>query len=128
MTEDSEQSLYSRLGGRHAIAAIVADLVDRMRTDHRLGRFWGIVAAPTRMKLAVDFLCEVSGGPRCYTGRNMRTAHAGLRIDMEDYVAFERHLQATLAKFTVPPRETGEVMAFISTLEAEVVEKQEITS
>jgi hemoglobin len=124
MGKESQSFVYTRLSGREVISAVVADLVERMRTDDRLGRFWGIAAAPTRMKLAVDFLCEVTGGPSCYMGRNMKTAHAGLGIDAKDYLAFTGHLKATLAKFSVSAQESNEIMAFISSLESEIVENR----
>ncbi|MGO9062100.1 MAG: group I truncated hemoglobin [Candidatus Binataceae bacterium] len=62
-------------------------------------------------------------GPTFYLGRNMKTAHAGMGITGEDYAAFNRHLAATLEKFNVPQREKDEVMAFVSSLEPEIVEK-----
>ena len=53
----------------------------------------------------------------------MKTSHAGMGIDAEDYAAFARNLAVTLAKFNVPQTETGEVMAFLASLEPEIVEK-----
>jgi hemoglobin len=75
------------------------------------------------MGLAVDFISAAAGGPTLYRGRDMKTAHARLGIDAEDYAAFKRHLEVTLDNFKVPPRETNEVMAFISSFEAQIVEK-----
>jgi hypothetical protein len=40
-----------------------------------------------------------------------------------DYAAFTRHLAATLDKFKVPEPELGQVLAFIASLESQIVEK-----
>jgi hemoglobin len=122
-----QKSLYSRLGGYDAIAAVVDDLLPRLQSDPRLARFWSSPrSADTNRRerqLAIDFIAAAAGGPTFYLGRDMKTSHAGMGIDAEDYAAFARNLGATLAKFNVPQTETAEVMAFLASLEAEIVEK-----
>jgi hemoglobin len=128
MVDMAEQkSLYSRLGGYDAIAAVVDDLLPRLQSDQLLVRFWSSPrSADTNRRerqYAIDFIAAAAGGPTFYLGRDMKTAHAGMGIDAEDYAAFGRHLGAVLAKFNVPPAETAEVMAFLASLEAEIIEK-----
>ncbi len=121
-----KDSLYSRLGGYDAIAAVVDDLLPRLRDDTRLRRFWtsprSIDTNNRERQLTVDFISAAAGGPTFYLGRYMKTAHKGMGIDQEDYAAFKRHLADTLEKFGVPARERNDVMAFISSLENEIVE------
>jgi hemoglobin len=125
--ETSEKSLYARLGGYDAIAAVVDDLIPRLQSDPRLARFWSsprsVESNRRERQMAVDFICASAGGPTFYLGRDMKTGHAGMGITAQDYTAFKRHLAATLDKFKVPPRENGEVMAFIDSLQADIVEK-----
>jgi hemoglobin len=120
-------SLYSRLGGYDAVAAVVDDLLPRLRKDPRLQRFWSSPRSRTsedhERQMAVDFIAAAAGGPTIYLGRDMKTAHAGMGIDGEDYAAFKRNVAATLEKFSVPARERDEVMAFVASLEADVVGK-----
>jgi truncated hemoglobin YjbI len=52
----------------------------------------------------------------------MKLAHDGMGITKEDYAAFMRCLSATLDTFAVPEPERGEVVAFITSLEAQIVE------
>jgi hemoglobin len=127
MAQTSENTLYARLGGYDAIAAVVDDLIPRLQSDPCLARFWSSPRSAEsnrrERQMAVDFICASAGGPTFYLGRDMKTGHAGMGITAEDYAAFKRHLGATLEKFKVAPRETGEVMGFVSSLEADIVEK-----
>jgi hemoglobin len=122
----SKDSLYSRLGSYDAIAAVVDDLLPRLREDPLLRRFWtsprSTDTSNRERQLAVDFLTAAAGGPTLYLGRDMKTSHKGMGISKSDYSAFERHLVATLAKFKVPERECNEVLAFIASLESDIVE------
>ena len=52
----------------------------------------------------------------------MKLVHEGMGITKEDYAAFMRCLSATLDTFTVPEPERGEVIAFVTSLEPEIVE------
>jgi hemoglobin len=120
-------SLYSRLGGYDAIAAVVDDLLPRLRKDPRLQRFWSSPRSRAsndhERQMALDFIAASAGGPTIYLGRDMKTAHTDMGIDAEDYDAFKRNLAATLEKFKVPARERDDVMGFISSLQADIVEK-----
>jgi hemoglobin len=123
----AKDSLYSRLGGYDAIAAVVDDLLVRLRDDPRLRRFWmsprSTDSNNRERQLAVDFIAAAAGGPTFYLGRDMKASHKGMGIDRKDYAAFTRHLGDTLAKFNVAERERGDVMAFIASLEKDIVEK-----
>ena len=79
----SQKTLYERLGGYDAIAAVANDLLPRLQTDTQLGRFWqhrGEDGVRREKQLLIDFLCSCAGGPMYYTGRDMKTAHKGMQI------------------------------------------------
>lgn len=121
----SEQTLYSRLGGYDAIAAVCSDLLPRLQGDPGLGRFWAHRADDSlarEMQLLVDFLCAQAGGPMYYTGRDMKIAHTGMKISDADWAAFQGHLNATLDKFDLPEAERNDVLAFIDSTRADIVE------
>src|SRR5205807_2901739 len=105
----TKDSLYSRLGGYDAIAAVVDDLLPRLRDDPLLRRFWTSPRSTDsnnrERQLAVDFISAAAGGPTFYLGRDMKTSHKGMGINQEDYAAFKKHLAAILEKFKVPERE-----------------------
>ncbi|MBM3999639.1 MAG: group 1 truncated hemoglobin [Planctomycetes bacterium] len=125
MPVSSEASLYTRLGGYDAVAAVCDDLLIRLRADALLGRFWrnrGEDGIRREKQLLVDFLCASAGGPMYYTGRDMALSHKGMRVSEADWMAFLGHLNATLAKFQVPARETADVLGFIDSTKRDIVE------
>jgi len=121
----SEKSLYERLGGYDAIFAVTNDLLDRMEKDPQLGRFWqhrGEDGVKRERQLIVDFLCASSGGPLYYKGRDMKLSHKGMRISESDWTVFLNHADATLKAFNVPQAEYDEVVAFVQSTKADIVE------
>ncbi len=121
----NETSLYARLGGYDAIAAVAENLLPRLMADEALGRFWahrGEDGIRREGQLLIDFLCDRAGGPLYYTGRDMLVSHKGMRISDSDWTAFISHLEATLDHFEVPAPERAEVLAFIDSTRTDIVE------
>ena len=119
------KTLYARLGGYDAIAAVADNLLPRLMSDARLGRFWahrGEDGIRREKQLLIDFLCHSAGGPLLYTGRDMKTAHKGMQISEDDWSVFLGHVHATLDEFRVPGAEKEAVIGFIQSLKADVVE------
>ena len=121
----NETSLYARLGGYDAIAAVAENLLPRLMADEALGRFWahrGEDGIRREGQLLIDFLCDRAGGPLYYTGRDMLVSHKGMRISDSDWTAFISPLEATLDHFEVPAPERAEVLAFIDSTRTDIVE------
>ena len=121
----SDKTLYQRLGGYDAIAAVAGDLLPRLQGDPQLGRFWdnrGDDGVAREGQLLVDFLCYSAGGPMVYTGRDMKLSHVGMKISESDWTVFIGHLEATLDHFEVPDAERSDVLGFIDSTKADIVE------
>lgn len=126
-SEMKEKSLYQRLGGYDAIAAVSDEFIGRLATGKRLQRFVVGLSDDSKKKLRqhlVDFLCNATGGPCLYLGRDMKTSHKGLGIDEADWKEGVDALVATLEKFKVPEKEKSEVLAAVSGLKNDIVEKK----
>src|SRR5437867_2736421 len=124
---DKTKTLYERLGGYEAIAAVANDLLPRLRADAQLGRFWahrGEDGITREKQLLIDFLCASAGGPMYYRGRDMVRTHRGMRISEGDWSVFLGHAGATLGKFRVPEAEQRDVVAFVQSLKKEIVEQR----
>ena len=122
---DPAKSLYERLGGYDAIAAVVDKLLPRLENDPQLGRFWanrGDDGIAREKQLLIDYLCNSAGGPMLYTGRDMPTSHEGMGISETDWDIFTAHLKATLADFQVPQQEQDDVLGFIDSTRDGIVE------
>jgi hemoglobin len=118
-------TLYVRLGGYDGIAAVAEDLLPRLQQDVRLGRFWahrGTDGLRREKQLLIDYFCSCAGGPLLYTGRDMKTAHVGMRIDEGDWQVFTDHIAATLDAFKVPAEERAAVLGFVESLKGDIVE------
>lgn len=121
-----EKSLYERIGGYNALAAVVDDFIGRLVADKRFEKFFVGHSVDSRKRIRqhiLDQFCAATGGPCIYLGRDMKTTHAGLSISEADWNAAARHLTASLNKFKVPEREKGEVLAFVTSLKKDIVEK-----
>jgi hemoglobin len=121
-----QPSLYQRLGGFDAIAAVTDDFVGRLVSDSQFVQFFAGHSNDSKMRIRqriVEQLCHATGGPCVYTGRDMKTAHAGLGITAADWDRSVQHLNATLAKFNVGAREREEVLAAVGKMKADIVER-----
>jgi hemoglobin len=118
-------TLYNRLGGYDAIAAVADTLMVQIKSDDKLRRFYdhrGADGIAREQQLLIDFLCASTGGPMMYTGRNLKPLHVGMRLDEEDWNRAMSYLSSTLDTFKVPAQEKGEVMSFHESLKSDIVE------
>jgi hemoglobin len=124
-----QESLYDRLGGKQAIAAVVDEFVGRVAADNRINHFFAATAssparlASFKMKL-VDQICEASGGPCKYTGKDMNTAHRGMGISTADFNALVEDLVGALDKFKVGAAEKSQLLGVLGPMQGQIVEKK----
>jgi len=125
-TGQMKKSLYARLGGYDAIAAVVDDFIGRLVADKRFSKFFVGHSEDSLKKIrmhVIDQLCAAAGGPCLYVGRDMKTSHHGLGITSDDWDASAKHLVESLDKFNVPKAEKDELLAFVGTLKKDIVDK-----
>jgi hemoglobin len=120
----SKNSLYSRLGGKPAITAVVDDFVGNVAADKRINKFFANTDIPRLKRLLVEQICAGSGGPCRYTGRDMKSSHRGLGIGNSDFDALVQDLAKSLNKFKVPAREQKELVALLAPLRKDIVERK----
>ncbi|HTH34805.1 MAG TPA: group 1 truncated hemoglobin [Xanthobacteraceae bacterium] len=114
------------LGGYDAIAAVSDEFVARLATDDQEKRFFIGSSDNSKMhirQLLVDLLCKSTGGPRYYTGRDMKTAHGGAGITKADWDRSLGIFVEVLNKFKVPQKEQKDLAALLSPLEKDIVGK-----
>lgn len=114
-------SLYQRLGGKEAINAVVKDLLATGMADPRLYPRMSKLNGARCEALLTDQLCEATGGPCKYTGRDMKTAHTGHRVTETEWQGFAESLMKVFDRFNVPAREREELLKLIVPMKADIV-------
>ena len=123
----SQPSLYERLGGVYAIAAVVDDFIDRIMVDSRLNANPKVDEAHYRVSkagfkyLVTEQVCWAAGGPQVYTGRSMRDSHAHLEITEFEWQSFLGDLRQSFDKFEVPATEQAELLAIVESTKSDIV-------
>jgi len=122
------KSLYDRLGGKKAITAVVDEFVGRVAADKRINSFFAATAAdPKRLAKfksnLVDQICEASGGPCKYKGKDMKSAHAGMGVRDADFGALVEDLTAALDKFKVGAAEKSDLLGALGPMKKDIVTK-----
>jgi hemoglobin len=117
-------SLYRRLGGREGIALVVGDFVANMAADGRVNaRFKEMKPAEVeKLKSYLsDQICDASGGPCSYVGRDMKTVHTGMKITEAEWNATVENLGKALDKHRVGAKEKQELVALLAPMKGDIV-------
>ena len=115
-------SLYHRLGGLEAITSVVDSFVARCAGDDRINRKFERSDIPRLKKMLVDQVCEATGGPCAYTGRDMQRTHDGMAVTAGEFDALVEDLVATLDEFEVPKAEQDELLGVLAPMQGDIVE------
>jgi hemoglobin len=136
----AESSLYERLGGAFAIAAVVDHFSDALVHNPIVGqnsenaalREWhtnNLGRLPGLKFMRTLWVCNVAGGPQQYAGTNpgstplgLEEAHRELTISPAQFDEVAAELGRTLDFFQVPEREEEEVLAAFAAHKGEVTE------
>ncbi len=124
---EAPPSLYDRLGGIYAIAAVVDDFIDRIMVDPRLNANSKVDEAHHKVSkagfkyLVTEMVGWAAGGPQKYTGRSMFDSHAHLEITSGEWDAFLDDLNQTFEKFAVPAAERVELTAIVHSTKNDIV-------
>ena len=134
----AEKSLYERLGGVFAIAAVVNKFSDDVLKDPIAGanspnpslKEWGAHQAerlPGLKFMRTLWVCAAAGGPFTYVGTkpghdrmSLEKAHYDLHISPQEFDAVAGVLSRTLDYFKVPAAEKAEVLGAFAAHKPEV--------
>lgn len=119
----ADPSLFDRLGGKPALQAVVGELWNNVAADARINARFAKTKPEAFGAQLVDFLCEASGGPCKYKGKDMSAAHQGMHLSEGDFNALAEDTVKALDKFKVPAKEKGEVMGLLASLKGAVINK-----
>src|SRR5215212_6229229 len=118
----ADATLYQRLGGQPAISAVVEDAIANVAADSRINQRFASTDLARLKSGLVEFLCDRSGGPCRYRGRNMADAHEGMKIRAVEFEALVEDLVKSLDKHKVPAREKGELLTMLGRMKNAIIE------
>ena len=121
-TGAAASTLYERLGGYGAISAVVDQTIANVAADHRINRFFAHADIPYLKRSLTDQICAATGGWCIYSGRDMKTVHAGMHIHSRHFNALVQDLGMALNKFKVPAQEQHELVAILAPLKGDIVQ------
>lgn len=117
-----DTTLYERLGGTDAIKSVTVAFENRAAKDDRINQKFARTDLSRLTKEFVDQLCQDTGGPCRYTGRNMVEAHTNMGVTSGEFDAFMQDFVATLDDFNVPKADQDELVRKLTPMESEIVE------
>jgi hemoglobin len=109
-------------GGKDAIVAVVDDFVARCAGDDRINGKFGRTDIARLKTMLVDQVCEATGGPCTYTGRNMKETHTGMGVTKGEFDSLVEDLVATLDHLNVPKPEQQELLGLLGPMQPDIVE------
>jgi hemoglobin len=124
MGGDPPPTLYKRLGGREGIALVVADFVANMAGDSRVNARFKDMKGPEIEKLKSnisDQICDATGGPCSYVGRDMKTTHKGMKITEAEWNATVENLVKAMDKHKVGAKEKSDLLGALAPMKADIV-------
>lgn len=121
-TGKAPATLYDRLGGKPAITVAIDEFVGNVAKDQRINGRFATTDIPKLKGHLVDQVCGATGGHCTYTGRDMKTTYAGMRITNADFTAMVEDLVAALDTFNVPQTEQDELLGILGSMKADIVE------
>src|SRR5215475_1374482 len=116
-----DRSLYERLGGVDAFTAVTRAFEDRAAKDDRINQKFARTNLDRLTKEFVDQLCEGTGGPCSYTGRDMKETHTNMGVTSGEFDVFMEDLVATLDEFKVGKAEQDELLNMLWPMKPEIV-------
>lgn len=125
MTADS---LYERLGGHGAIAAVVDIFYDRVLADPLLGPVFDGIDMNRLQRHQVKFVSMATGGPPPEVAYDLSAAHRPLHITDEQFDHVADHLVASLRIAAVEQALIDEVVAAVAPLRPQIVTAAAVTS
>ena len=120
----SAPSLYRRLGGREGIALVVGDFTANMAADTRVNARLKGMKPPEVEKFKsnlADQICETTGGPCSYVGKDMKKAHEGMQITDAEWTATVENLIKALDKHKVDPQAKQELLGALGPMKKDIV-------
>jgi hemoglobin len=116
--------VYKQLGGREGISQVVDDFVANVVADNRINTRFKALTPPMVFKLKsnlADQICDATGGPCSYLGKDMKNAHFGMKITEGEWNATVEALVKALDKNNVPAGAKTALLGALGPMKPDIV-------
>ncbi len=120
----ADNALYRSFGERTGLVSIIDDATNRWVEDDRIKDTFDNINLDRFKRLLVDQLCELTGGPCHYKGRDMYHAHKGLHLNNAQFNALVEDLQLAMNKYDIPFRTQNRLLAILAPMQHDVVTRR----
>jgi hemoglobin len=114
-------TLFDDMGGAAVLHTAVDKFTDIVIADPRINFTFADTDLKKFNALLYGQLCQLSGGPCTYSGRDMATAHKKLMIDTAEFNALAEDLYIALGQSGVPYRLQNKLMAKLAPMKRDIV-------
>jgi hemoglobin len=117
----AEDALFTQIGGEAKLRATVDSLVEVMMEDERINFTFAQTDLTKFKGLLYDQICELTGGPCKYRGRDMATAHKNIDSTNQMFNALAEDLYIAFERQGVPYRLQNKVIALLAPMQKDIV-------
>jgi hemoglobin len=122
VTSTASAGLYERLGGDEGVGMIVDTWVMTISSDSRISQYFANADIGMLQSHLYDQLCQLVGGPCKYSGKDMKSAHAGMKLTQADLEAFLDDLRQAIASATgAEAKDQDEVVNLFKAMSGDIV-------
>ena len=112
--------VYKQFGELEGLKALMEDFMAQLLKDERTRPFFA-EADQTKIKAhLVEQFCVILGGPCSYSGRDMKTAHAGMGVERSHFNALVEDLQIAMNKRGIPFRAQNKLLAKLAPMHRDI--------
>lgn len=117
----SDESLYIRLGGHDAIAALARTIFNNHCSNEVVKNRYAKSDPENVVQKVTEFMCAGFGGTEYYSGEDMLTAHTGMNISDEEFNAVVNDVLKALETHNVGQKEKDEILVVLWSMRGEIV-------
>ena len=121
-------TLFEKIGGAAKCRVIAEEFTAAILADDRINFTFAESDVKKFTQLFYEQLCNVTGGPCKYTGRDMHEAHAKLAINEAQFNAIVEDLYIGFEKAHVPYRLQNKVMVILAPMERDIVKPRDFVA
>jgi len=117
-----DKSLYERLGSVEGISRLVDDIIDEhLKNPLIKTRYENVEDMEHVKRMVTEFFCAGSGGTQTYTGKDMLTAHRGMNVSEQEFLAVVDDVFRAMDKNKIGEDVKKDVLAILYSLKGEII-------